>query len=90
MREFDRLFHWRIEEIAGGEVWASGIRINGKVFKTQVFEANLNLMRFDTLQGEMHFVQPDKTFKRNVERLYGSLNAYMHTFRNLPCQGMAY
>lgn len=81
------VYHWRIDEIRGGEVWAKGIRINGKVFETMIFGADLARMEFDTLMGKMKFEVPEETFRRNVEAQYGSVESYLMALPNLPCGG---
>ncbi len=84
------LYHWRLAESNGGEVWARGIRINGKPFKTMVFGADLSRWEFETEMGKMKFDSPDESFRRNVEVQYGSLEKYIRDIGlNLPCTGRA-
>lgn len=84
------LYYWRVEETRGGEVWAKGIRINGKPYDTMVFAADLSRMEFDTPMGIMKFEVPDETFRRNVEARYGSMEVYLRGLSNLECRGRMY
>jgi len=81
------LYHWRIFEYRGGEVWANGIRVNGKPLKVLVFEANLPQMEFNTSSGWMKLAHPDEDFAKNTEALYGSLEGYLRKMINLDCRG---
>ena len=83
----NHLYHWKIYEHIGGEIWLRGLRINGKFLSALIFEADLTGMEFDTSSGLLKLEMPEEKFRRNTENIYGSIENYLRSMPNLICRG---